>query len=65
MAGPGDIAQVYKDTAGECRYRILARNSEVIAEGEGYVHKQDCVDVLEQHFANVSIVDLTLVEETD
>lgn len=58
-----DIAQIYRDTAGEIRFRVLARNGEVIAQGESYKHKQDAVDVLEQHFPYASIVDLTQVEE--
>lgn len=54
----GDIAQVYRGIDGQWRYRILAANSEIIAEGESYLHKQDCVDVLEQHFPDVKIVEL-------
>lgn len=60
-----DIAQIYQDTGGEFRFRVLARNGEIIAEGESYRHKQDAVDVLEQHFANASIVDLTQVEDEE
>lgn len=65
MSRTGDIAQVYQDASGQYRYRILARNSEIIAEGESYLRKRDCIDVLEQHFANASVVDLTLVEEKE
>jgi len=57
--GASDIAQVYQDTAGQFRFRVIARNGEIIAEGESYLHKQDAVDVLEQHFPTASIVDLT------
>lgn len=59
MAETADIAQIYQDTAGGFRYRILARNGEIIAQGESYENKRDVVDVLEQHFAAVSVVDLT------
>lgn len=65
MSRTGDIAQVYQDPSGQYRYRILARNSEIIAEGESYTRKGDCIDVLEAHFPTASIVDLTLVEETE
>src|SRR5689334_16517112 len=44
---PEDIAQIYLDSAGGYRFRVLARNGEIIAEGESYVRKQDAVDVLE------------------
>jgi uncharacterized protein YegP (UPF0339 family) len=62
VASASDIAQVYKDTAGQYRFRVLARNGEIIAEGESYSNKSDAIDVLEQHFSNASIVDLTEVE---
>lgn len=61
----GDIAQVYKDTAGQYRFRVLARNSEIIAEGEAYHHKQDAIDVLEQHFAECTVVDLEASENDE
>lgn len=61
--GVADIAQIYRDTAGGFRYRILARNGEIIAQGESYLHKRDVVEVLEQHFATASIVDLTQDED--
>ena len=54
-----DQAEVYRDRQGEFRYRIRAGNYEVIAEGEGYLRKQDVIDVLEQHFPGVAIVDLS------
>lgn len=60
---PEDIAQIYLDTAGEFRFRVLARNGEIIAEGESYLHKQDAMDVLEQHFPYASVVDLTIEDE--
>lgn len=62
MTSASDIAQVYVDTAGEFRFRVLARNGEIIADSEGYRHKQDAIDVLEGHFAGASIVDLTVEE---
>jgi len=35
--------QLYKDKAGEWRWRLLARNGESIAtSGEGYKNKADC-----------------------
>lgn len=66
MNQPDDIAQIYQDTSGQYRFRVLARNGEIIAEGESYHHyhhKADAVDVLEQHFPAASIVDLTQVQE--
>jgi uncharacterized protein YegP (UPF0339 family) len=40
--------QVYKDTAGEWRWRLVAGNEQIIADsGEGYQHKQDCLHGIE------------------
>lgn len=39
---------VYKDAAGEWRWRLLAANNRKIANsGEGYNNKQDCLDAIE------------------
>ena len=35
--------EVYKDKAGEWRWRLRASNGKIIADsGEGYINKQDC-----------------------
>ena len=34
--------EVYKDKAGEFRFRLKARNGEIILVGEGYVSKAGC-----------------------
>ena len=40
--------QVYKDAAGEWRWRLLAGNERIIADsGEGYQHRQDCLHGIE------------------
>ena len=35
--------QVYTDKAGEFRFRLCARNGEIIAVSEGYTSKQNCL----------------------
>lgn len=35
--------QIFEDKVGEYRWRLLAGNSEIIAVGEGYKQKADCV----------------------
>ena len=35
--------QVYRDNAGEWRWRLRAANHEPIASGEGYRNKSDCL----------------------
>ena len=34
--------EMYKDKAGEFRFRLKARNGEIIATGEGYASKANC-----------------------
>lgn len=35
---------LYKDTAGQWRWRLLAANSKIIADSaEGYVNRVDCI----------------------
>lgn len=39
--------QIYKDTAGQWRWRLQAANHQTIAtSGEGYHNKQDCVHAI-------------------
>lgn len=36
---------VYKDTAGQYRWRLYATNNRIVADsGEGYHNKQDCLN---------------------
>ena len=38
---------VYRDAAGEWRWRLVATNGRTIADsGEGYVNRQDCIDAI-------------------
>ncbi len=35
--------ELYRDAGGQWRWRLRARNGEIIAEsGEGYVRREDC-----------------------
>lgn len=36
--------EVYKDRAGEFRFRLKASNGEIIATGEGYAQKSSCMN---------------------
>ena len=36
--------EVYKDKAGEFRYRLKARNGEIVLSGEGYKAKASCLN---------------------
>ncbi|MBO6782397.1 MAG: DUF1508 domain-containing protein [Alphaproteobacteria bacterium] len=40
--------ELYKDKAGEWRWRLRAANNKIIADcGEGYQNKQDCLAGIE------------------
>ncbi|MBO4300349.1 MAG: YegP family protein [Desulfovibrio sp.] len=39
--------EVYKDKAGEFRFRLKARNGEIIAVSEGYKQKASCLNGIE------------------
>ena len=36
--------ELYTDTAGEFRFRLKARNGQIIATGEGYTAKKGCLN---------------------
>lgn len=54
--------EVYKDTQGQFRFRLIAPNGETIATGEGYVAKAGCMNGIEsvkENAPRAKIVDLT------
>ncbi|MCA1694555.1 MAG: YegP family protein [Actinobacteria bacterium] len=54
--------EVYKDKAGEYRWRLQAGNNEIVASGEGYKAKASClhgIDVVKKIAAGAPINDLT------
>ena len=38
---------IYKDNVGEWRWRLQAGNNEIIASGEGYHNKSDCLHAID------------------
>ena len=55
--------ELYKDTAGEYRWRLQANNNEVIADSaEGYVRKTDCehgIELVKELAPKAPVNDLT------
>lgn len=37
---------VYRDAKGEYRWRLVASNGQVVASGEGYKNKADCLSTI-------------------
>lgn len=50
--------EIYKDNAGEYRFRLLASNGQVIAQGEGYSTKANCINGIESIKKNASDADI-------
>lgn len=53
--------EVYLDNAGEYRFRLKARNGEIIATGEGYKKKASClngIDSIKRNAPDAEIVKL-------
>ncbi len=54
--------EVYKDKAGQFRWRLVAPNKKSIAEsGEGYTSKQACLDGIksvQEHAAGAKVVEV-------
>ena len=55
--------EVYTDKAGEYRFRLTARNGEIIATSEGYKAKASCMNGIESVRKNAP--DAPVVEEED
>lgn len=55
--------EVYKDNAGEFRFRLKARNGENILSGEGYSAKAGCLKGIESIRKNAPEADVIVVEK--
>lgn len=53
--------EVYQDKAGEYRFRLKARNGEIILASEGYKEKKSCLNGIESVRKNA--VDAEIVKE--
>lgn len=52
--------EVYLDKKGEYRFRLKARNGEIIAASEGYVTKISCMNGVESVRKNVADVEIII-----
>lgn len=57
-----DIAQIFRGADGQFYFRIVAANGEPISQSEGYHNHGDAVSVVQQHFPDASLIDLTREE---
>ncbi|MBU7026706.1 MAG: YegP family protein [Theionarchaea archaeon] len=54
--------EVYKDAAGEFRFRLKAPNGEIIAVSEGYTTKANCLNGIESVIKNAPKAEIVEVE---
>jgi len=50
--------EMYKDKAGEFRFRLKARNGEIIATSEGYTSKASCENGIESVRKNAPVAEI-------
>ena len=55
--------EVYTDKAGEFRFRLKARNGQIIAVGEGYKKKASCLNGIESVKKNAPEAELVVEAE--
>lgn len=54
--------EVYTDKSGEYRFRLKARNGEIVAVSEGYKAKPSCLNGIESVKKNAPEAELTVAE---
>ena len=54
--------ELYRDNAGEFRFRLKAKNGEIIAASEGYKSKASCLNGIESVRKNAPDADIFYVE---
>ena len=54
--------EVYVDKAGEFRFRLKARNGQIITTGEGYKSKPSCLNGIQSIGKNASDADVVVEE---
>ena len=54
--------EIYTDNAGEIRFRLKARNGEIIATGEGYKAKAGCTKGIESIRRNAPDADTVIID---
>ncbi len=59
---PNPKFEVYTDKAGEFRFRLKARNGEIIATGEGYKAKASCLNGIDSIRRNAPDANVVGVE---
>ena len=54
--------EVYKDAKEEWRFRLVASNGQIIAVGESYKNKNDCIDTINSIKTNAPSAELCIEE---
>lgn len=56
------LFEIYQDVPGEWRWRLVAKNGEIIATGEGYTRKEDANRGIETVIQTVHLAGVVIVE---
>lgn len=54
--------EIYLDKRGECRFRLKAKNGEIIAASEGYASKSSCMNGIESVRKNTENAEIVTEE---
>lgn len=54
--------EIYHDKSGEYRFRLKARNGQIIAVGQGYKSKEGCLKGIESVKQNAPIAEIIELE---
>jgi len=55
--------EIYKDKKGDFRFRLRAPNGQVIASGQGYKAKKNCLNGIESVKKNAPAAEVVEVDE--
>ena len=55
--------EIYKDKSGEFRFRLKAKNGEIIAASEGYKKKPSCLNGIDSVKRNAPDAEIVKIEE--
>jgi uncharacterized protein YegP (UPF0339 family) len=60
-----DRIEIYKDKAGEFRWRRVARNGRIVADsGEGYVSATNAIRAVKSRYGNEITIDIQIKGES-
>ena len=60
------VLQVYRDNAGEWRWRVRAANSKIVCDSaEGYKTRRGCMQAVDALYRILSLADIIVMADSD